>query len=866
MPRSLLVPRLVAFTWWAVAWPVCQASDAPKRLEPIEIVGSHLKRVEDEGPVPVTVIRRDEIAASGAERVGDLLFAHPLAGSGGFDDRSTGFGPSFGSAGLSLRGLGAPATLVLLNGRRLASYGVVLENDSSYVDLNSIPLAAVERIEILRDGASAIYGADAIGGVVNIVLRSDFRGAEGSVRLGGATQGDSWRRGARLGFGAGDLGSDGWNAFALVDASRNDATRYTDRAFSRTGDQRRRGGSDRRSPISLPPNYVVLDPAGDVLAGPRSAPGCPPERQSPALIGNDITCRFEISPYTDLLPASRRIGLLAVVSAAPDATTRLFAELVASRGETALRQAPATVRSFVPRGTPGAVVDGEPLDGDAVFNWRVPGAQRRSVSTLDFTSAAVGAEGLHAGWDTQVALGGSRIATRAQLFNQVRGSLIREAVRSGRLAPLQGVIDEDVVAGALVDALNRYRGGSTYLMAKASRDLAELANGPLALALGAESRRESWSTDLDPLTLLGDNGSSSNLGVENARAARRVSAAFVELNWPAARGLEFQIAARHDRYSDYGSSTSPKLALRWQPRAGVLLRASAARGFLPPSLVQVNKPPTSFGDEYIDYGRCPNPNPDDIDLNCLASFLHVQAGTSGVRAERSRQHNVGVVFEPVPGSSVALDVWRISHLDKIAFGDRYILDNEARFPGRIVREPPTADDLEAGRPGRIVELRDTYINLARRDVRGVDLEWRTRLPARAWGQLGLHGLVTTMQRFDEQLAPGLPARALLGEEGRARTRARFGADWTRGAWSAGAALNHVGGYRYAVFPAGVRNAASSTTADFHAGWSRAEDSLKFVLRNVTDRDPPMIDRAEGFDSAVHDPIGRTWLFSWTRRF
>jgi iron complex outermembrane receptor protein len=839
--------------WFGVAAGIdaARAQDEPAALERVEIVGSHLKQVEREGPAPVTVYRRADLAASGAERLGEFLLAQPLAGAGGFDDRSTGFGPQLGSAGLSLRGLGPQSTLVLLNGRRVASYGVMLDNDGSFVDLNSLPLAAVERVEILRDGASAIYGADAIGGVVNIVTRNDFDGVEVELRGGGSTQGDSWRRGVRLGAGLGDLAADGWNAFIAVDASRQDATPATVRSFSRTGDQRARGGLDRRSLISFPPNLRV--------DGRRIAPpDCPPERLTGTFGSPTLTCKFDISPDTDLLPQTERQGVLAVGSFAPGPSTRLFAELVGSRGRTAYRQAPATAFTTIANGAPG-----NPYDGDVEFNWRVLGDPRRSLSTVDFASATLGAEGLYAGWDWTLAAGSSRIATRVRSINQVRTSLLDDAIAAGTLTPLSGELDAAAIQALTTDIADRWRGASAFVQAQSSTDLVALAHGPLQLAVGTEFRRDRWSTRLDPLTLAGDIGSTANLGTADVDARRRVAAAYAEVNWPAAPGLELQLAARHDSYSDYGSSTSPKLALRWQPAQSWLLRASTGRGFLPPSLAQINRPRSTEGFGYGDPARCQVVGEDDP--RCFYFFTRIQEGNPALQAERSRQHNVGAVVEPVDGFSVAIDFWRIEHADKIVFGETYILDNEQLFPGRVVRAPPTPEDVAAGLPGAIVEFRDTYINVSSRSVRGVDLEWRGRLAPRPWGRLAFDGLVSYLDHHDERITPQSGTQRLAGRDGRTRVRAQAGVSWSHGAWRGGARVHHIGRYRYEAFPF-QREASPWTSLDLSAGWTGGGGDLTVVLRNATDREPPMVDANLGYDPGVHDPMGRTLLLAWRVTF
>src|SRR5687768_7348087 len=159
--------------------PVAMAQQSAPR-EKIEVTGSNIKRVDQEGPAPVQVITREQIERSGSSTVAEVLRNLPANNAGSYDDTFTG---SFarGSAGVSLRGLGQKTTLTLVNGRRMAVFAFAQNLQDSFVDLNSIPIAAIERIEVLKDGASAIYGSDAIAGVVNVILRKDYTGLEATL-------------------------------------------------------------------------------------------------------------------------------------------------------------------------------------------------------------------------------------------------------------------------------------------------------------------------------------------------------------------------------------------------------------------------------------------------------------------------------------------------------------------------------------------------------------------------------------------------------------------------------------------------------------------------------------------------------------
>ncbi|MBL8513809.1 MAG: TonB-dependent receptor plug domain-containing protein, partial [Betaproteobacteria bacterium] len=228
------------------------APTAPQKVEKIEVTGSNIKRVDAEGASPVQIITREDIEKSGSSTVGDLMRGLPVNGAGSFDDTFTG---SFarGSSGISLRGLGQRGTLTLINGRRMANFGFSQNLQDAFVDLNSIPVAAIERIEILKDGASAIYGSDALAGVVNIILRRDYRGGEVSVGGGATSHRDGNELRASGAFGRGDLASDKFNALGVVDYFKRDTIWARDRDLASTANQTRfQGGTDLRSTVANP--------------------------------------------------------------------------------------------------------------------------------------------------------------------------------------------------------------------------------------------------------------------------------------------------------------------------------------------------------------------------------------------------------------------------------------------------------------------------------------------------------------------------------------------------------------------------------------------------------------------------------------
>src|SRR5688572_9826404 len=225
-----------------------------QRVEKIEVTGTNIKRVDTETASPVTIITREEIQRSGATTVSEVIRQLPANNAGSFSENSLN---SFaaGAAAVSLRGLGAQATLILLNGRRLTPYPFANGAQVTFVDLNTIPLEVVDRIEVLKDGASAIYGSDAMAGVINVILRKDFKGIEVGANWGITSEHDaeSWRATGTLGFA--DLAKDRWNFFANFEHREQDPLQANARAWTSTGNLLTFGNQTRRSQNGFPGNF-----------------------------------------------------------------------------------------------------------------------------------------------------------------------------------------------------------------------------------------------------------------------------------------------------------------------------------------------------------------------------------------------------------------------------------------------------------------------------------------------------------------------------------------------------------------------------------------------------------------------------------
>ena len=598
--------------------------DVPSSTRPdirVEVTGSNIKRVEAEGALPVQVITRSEIEREGIQTV-EALISRLSANSsiGGIAMAASEGGFNVGYSSASLRGLGSSRTLVLLNGHRLSNTAF----SGTSVDLNAIPLSAVERVEVLTDGASAIYGSDAIAGVINFILRKDFTGAEATAYYGDSEHGGGGAQNYNVAAGWGDLAKDKFNVFGTVDYKKLDRLKAAQREFSKTAylPFATGGPLDRTSGNGIPGNVFL--PAIQDTKSP-AAPGCLPPFSFPtADFPNN--CQFDFSSTIDTLPDQEQWNVFGSArwQFLPD--HQAFIDASWSQNKTTTRISPAPVSSatllsgepvltspgspFYP--TDFAIangVNGEPLE---VF-WRSLelGPRTDSIKT-EQTRIVGGVQGLLFGWDYSAAVNWSQSkAEDSWPSGWSFGSQLLPILNSGQIN-LFGFNTPDAVnllrSSQVTGKVTEAKGTSTDVEVKASRDVWQLPAGPLALAWGGNYRREEYeyiaSDAVQSGDVLGLGGSTPTLAPVN----RNVWSVFTEVNIPIVKSLEASVAVRYDDYEDVGNTTNPKFSVRWQPTREILLRASAGTGFRAPSLIELYQPFQfgATGNQYDDPLRCPS--------------------------------------------------------------------------------------------------------------------------------------------------------------------------------------------------------------------------------------------------------------------
>lgn len=864
--------------------PALAQATAVAATETVFITGSRIRRIDVEEALPVVRISREEIEHSGAVTLEQLLWRLPANVNAVNEARSVGEVTRPGVSSANLRGLGGGSTLVLLDGRRLANHAF----DGEAVDLGAIPLAAVERVEVLSDGASAIYGTDAIGGVINIILRKNFTGVQ--ISGGGmVTQhgGGSWRQ-AGLDAGAGDLVRDGYNLLAALHVQHQHRLQARQREFARTA-QRPEIGLDALHGSTFPAN--IVDRPGRRILNPALAVGCAPPTSLPFRSFPFLTpaCGEDPAAWTDLLPEAERASALLRGTWRAGAAFDVYAEALLSRSRLEMLTPPMQVLPVGNAAGPPLYPAGGPyypstfaaangLSGDLVLAYRADelGPRLNTVSG-EAQRYVLGAQGRLDGWDVDAAfVYSANTQEQAYAGSWLYLSRLIPALRTGLINPWgpSSPEGEALLASTVFSGTPQTAQATTSLVsAAASRTLTALPAGPLMLALGGEARRERLSYIWDPGVLLNGFAPVGNVQ-QSKRGHRDVQALHAEIELPIMRGLDAQVALRTDHYSDVGITTNPKVALRWRLQPQLLLRSSWGRGFRAPPLYALDAP---AGVTRLVAGR-PDPVRCPVTKTVDDCFIVVQAyagGNPNLRPETSVQQSTGLVWQPARDLSVTLDHWHQRQQGIIApLAVEVALGSATQFADRIIRGPvdPARPDL----PGPIVGLDLSPINLGTTLTRGVDVavQWTPR--PQPWGQLrtGLQG--TYVARHDSQL-DGVQFVPLVGTAEYAapvqRWRSTLTLDWTFGALGATLAHTYSAGY-IDQFPGadGLPRRVSPTTLwDLQVrlaapgGWR-----WSVGIQNLFDRDPPASNQQRsaqlGYNPQLSSPIGRSLVLQGTYSF
>ena len=874
-------------------------------LDNVQVTGSRLTRAQIEGALPVTVISREDIDARGDTNISDFLRTLTFNTSGSFEAASGFGGGQQGAALLDLRGIGSERTLILIDGRRIAhtpAFGAAAQ------DVNTVPMAAVERIEILREGASAVYGSDAIGGVVNIITRKDYQGVSLSVQGERPTQDGGDGNHASLLAG---ISSRKGHMYMSIDHFDRDIIFMRDRDYLFDVEP---------SPLGFPGAFVRTSDGtiGGAVANPDPArngaffdpfPNCPETFGSSSEFPLSGVFPFEVFSPEDQVCGYQFAGIAGKTAAIKRDTLSVngsyeiakdltgFGRVSMTRAESFGRFAPAPVTPVFGGVTMAADNPNNPTAGEAggpydlIILYRLAAnGPRDSMVDGRLNSTLMGLRGTLDFADTS-----------EWEIGVFENRFVQKEVGTGYglRPPLQGLIDsgafdpfnptDDAVAQfdhtILSDNQFLVRGVDFNL---SMGNVMPNSDFRLPVVVGGEYRDESFRSLVDSQSAAGNVFGSAG---SSSAGGRSYYALFAETGISLLEDkLELGFAARLDSYSDFGSEVSPKISAAFRPINSVLIRASYSEGFRAPDLGILNQQPAQSFPSSIDTLGCqtdPN-NAFACDARQRETFL---GGNPNLGAEKSENINLGVVLNVTENLSFALDYYDIELTDGIAnLTAQDVLDNEARCAeqgrecnpdqeGTVIRTGP----VDQG--GQVDIILAPAANFAIIETQGLDFSGRYVMDT-GYGRFTLDGSLSYVFSFKDQTSPFGSLRENVdtteaSSQGDAfpEYRATLGTNWEMGMFDANLTINHIPKIRDCT-PQNVIDGAAAcgsslsdyTTMNLQFGWQTPwKSKLTVGVRNLLDEDPPLsqVIGTPDFPEttlAVYDVFGRVPYLRWSHDF
>jgi outer membrane receptor protein involved in Fe transport len=772
-------------------------------------------------------------------------------------------------------------------------------NKGDFADVSTIPTSAVARIDVLLDGASALYGADAIGGVVNIILREDYDGAETRVRYGATGDGasDEFQMGQTFGrrWSSGSiLGTYEFNERSRLAASERDR--------ANDADLRRFGGSDRRRNFSNPGNIVVFDAAA---GGYVTTYAIPSGRNGVGLQPGDFIAGqsnlYNHREGLNVLPQQTRHSAYLALNQDLGDRISLNADL-----RYGLRDFEAVSQGFpttftVTSANPYFVSPTGATSHIIAYNFGRDLGNPRISGRAESLGTSVGAKiDLAGSWRLDAYVAYAREYGENASTNQLNSTFLREALgaiadnpataysapRDGYFNPFADGSNSSPGALAFIGSgWARGEGETTVSSVNALADgtLFTLPGGEVKLAAGVAFRRETFDRQDSSFT----SGVTPTIGAPVA-FDREVASAFAELRIPLFRAdnrragferLELSIAGRFEDYSDAGQTTSPKIGLLWQPHSDLVLRANYGESFRAPALRELHES-ADQSPTFLPRGS----------QQVLAEILY--GGNPDLEPEQAKSWTVGGDYRPssVPGVHVGLNLFRIDFDNQIGQPAFTALTTALTNPAlaafvRIIDpinnaqdradmqallDLPTtalADLFPAEAYGAIVDAR--FVNTSSVLLEGVDANLGYAF------DVGDHAFevdanVTYLGRFDTHATPSAPVQSGMNSPNLpVDLRGRASASWSYQDWGASMAINYVDGYPEVT----GRRIGSWTTADIQLRYSPEQGwlggtSVTLNVQNLLDADPPFYDAPEGvaYDAANTNVLGRFISIQLTRRW
>lgn len=829
-------------------------------VERIEVTGSHIKRTGMEGPSPLTSISSEDIANSGVTDLIGLFTKLPMAGQGTFSTQgNSSDNTSNGGSSVSLRGLGADSTLILVNGRRVSVSPFANNIDTAFVDINNIPLAAIKRVDILKDGASATYGSDAVAGVINIVLRDDIEGAEISAKFGDTADGGGEEQNISIVWGNSTEKTS--HTFAL-DYFEREEILYGDRDYSKSS------------------NQAALRPNDSFATDFRSSSGFPgtialksdPTNRMPDTFGNDVCaagdivgslCRYDYAPVMTSVPATERASFIYMGKYEINDNLRGFAELNGQHSKTTIRGAgsPSFNELFMSGDNvnhPFAdMPNHEFYQQDLTMRRRMLDiGNREKRVTSDYYRSILGLQGEIKDWSWEVAYNYIKSTSTERGVNGFPNSRrTQEAIDSGLWNPFEPSSNSQESLDFIETTTSRIgKSTSKSFDGKISGSVMEMEHGDLGLAVGFEYREESIADNPDDQFLRGEV-----FGTEatQANGSRDNTSIFAELAIPVLDNLEVQIAVRHEDYSDFGTTTDPKVAFIWQASDSLSLRGSYGTAFRAPSLHQIGLGNTDESPNLVDSVRCAAVG--NINKACEPQeYTAVLSGNDDLGPEESKSYNLGLIYQATDNLDFSVDYYDYDIENVITKDTQFKFSTLGNDPSVVERLPSNI----AGDPGEVVRIFDQFENIGNITTSGLDIEANYRLETDI-GDFKFSYVVNYVLSYEDARPNADGSMRIDTQEGdfeQPEVRWSFNTAWVKGDWNASMAINYIGEFKQdaSVAADGISDIDSWTTVDTTINYIGFENTtLSLGATNLINEEPPFsYHDFMGYVNSTHSAQGR----------
>ena len=869
-----------------------QAQDAagPDTMTKVEVTGSSIKRSVADQALPVTVTKAEDWIAQGAVTVSDILMSMSTAAD--YEPNTT----SGNGNSANMRGIGANRTLVLLDGKRLSD---------SPIDPNTIPVSALDRTEVLRDGASSIYGSDAIGGVINFVTKKAYSGAKitakGTVPKkpgGGESEGLSFI------VGKGDLATDGWNIYLTGDVNNQLPLGQTARpnitAAERVMSAGLQGPHLSKGTNAVPANVTLANGSTKVgtktiTGSPYFASGCLPPYSVPGTsntcaatqTANSLTLTTAKKQASFFTKATKKLGDDNTLSA-----TVMYSSIYTRPVKNPTYGVDASIPNF-PALTIGPTSPYYPGNGSTpaipgvtnqilTLQWSLIGDLGPTVLNYQKSSSRVTLEdeGHLGAWDYKVGLWNAVYATNTTFRSGFVNSYgLLAGVANGKLNPFglqndegKAYLDSISTNGETASkGLTRMSGANLAV----NRELMQLGGGALAVAAGAGIYHD-YGHNFIPTTVALSGGQTGTTAATDVEASRNVSSVYVELDAPLTRALDVDLALRTDHYNDFGSSTNPKISFRYKPFDALMLRGAVGTGFRAPTLNEryfgaVNGPTGVTSSTYNDPLLCPGGKaggntggtalPGYIPSTVCAAKLPINTGANPtVGPEKSTTMNVGIVLTPTRSLLLSLDYWNVRMRDAIGQLAQPTLFGPA-YTSLFIRDPKT---------NTLLYIDDRLANLGGQRTDGLDLTATYTFPRTAYGRFGVQLDGTYVHSFRTRVSADGDWVDSVNKFGpldanlfvyRWRNTASVKWQSPAGDWTTTLTENYRQSFEdlnadptfyHRIDPYTIFNLSVS-----YAGFRKW--NIMAGVNNLFDRDPPAANyRNEGYLSGQASPIGRAF--------